>query len=425
MPTLPGPPAARTPKKMLSSRSPRRRRTPSPRKADHRRRRAQLPRAPLFDAPASSPARRDPSADANGPSKPLGQPLRASARNASCSAPKRKSKIGLQGSGRRETIGCTAELRGGNRGRRGSRTGNRREPGIGACGRARAGRIVGSTPSRPCGTPPTAPGSRITRTGQPASRTARRHRRQSHVDADGLRVIVNNAGVESENLRSGDAGRLLAHDLETNVVGPRRGDACRDPKLRAAAGGVICNVTSSVAPRTGPVPGCVRPRQGPVSALGESLRPRWRSSGSGSSRSCRADHHDISKRPTGPRRRSSTRSTRAGPRRCGRAVRASAGMYTPAPEAARRIVDAILDDDGPLRYGCDDMTRSHAAKVGARSRGRDDDCCARCSFAFGRRSRDHGIAQPAVRVPTSTRRSPGTARCPGGVRALASGTDGG
>ena len=31
-------------------------------------------------------------------------------------------------------------------------------------------------------------------------------------------------------------------------------------------------------------------------------------------------------------------------------------MYTPADEAARRIADAILDDDGPLRYGCDDMS---------------------------------------------------------------------
>ncbi len=30
--------------------------------------------------------------------------------------------------------------------------------------------------------------------------------------------------------------------------------------------------------------------------------------------------------------------------------------YTPAPEAARRIVDAICDDDGPLRYGCDPLS---------------------------------------------------------------------
>ncbi len=30
--------------------------------------------------------------------------------------------------------------------------------------------------------------------------------------------------------------------------------------------------------------------------------------------------------------------------------------YTPAPEAAAAIVDAICDDDGPMRYGCDPMS---------------------------------------------------------------------
>ena len=36
-------------------------------------------------------------------------------------------------------------------------------------------------------------------------------------------------------------------------------------------------------------------------------------------------------------------------------------MYTPAPEAARRIVDAICDDDGPLRYGCDELSEGMLA----------------------------------------------------------------
>ena len=35
--------------------------------------------------------------------------------------------------------------------------------------------------------------------------------------------------------------------------------------------------------------------------------------------------------------------------------------YTPAAEAARRIVDAICDDDGPLRYGCDDLSEGMLA----------------------------------------------------------------
>jgi NAD(P)-dependent dehydrogenase (short-subunit alcohol dehydrogenase family) len=33
-----------------------------------------------------------------------------------------------------------------------------------------------------------------------------------------------------------------------------------------------------------------------------------------------------------------------------------ATMIQPADEAARLIVDAVLDDDGPMRYGCDPMS---------------------------------------------------------------------
>jgi NAD(P)-dependent dehydrogenase (short-subunit alcohol dehydrogenase family) len=33
-----------------------------------------------------------------------------------------------------------------------------------------------------------------------------------------------------------------------------------------------------------------------------------------------------------------------------------AGMVYPAADAARHIVDAVLDDDGPMRYGCDPMS---------------------------------------------------------------------
>jgi hypothetical protein len=35
--------------------------------------------------------------------------------------------------------------------------------------------------------------------------------------------------------------------------------------------------------------------------------------------------------------------------------------YTPAAEAAHRIVDAICADDGPLRYGCDDLSEGMLA----------------------------------------------------------------
>ena len=58
-------------------------------------------------------------------------------------------------------------------------------------------------------------------------------------------------------------------------------------------------------------------------------------------------------------------------------------MYTPAAEAARRIADAILDDDGPLRYGCDDMSEGMLA--GWRRSRPTTRGCGRCSpWSFSR-----------------------------------------
>ena len=88
-------------------------------------------------------------------------------------------------------------------------------------------------------------------------------------------------------------------------------------------------------------------------------------------------------------------------------------MYTPAPEAARRIVDAILDDDGPLRYGCDDM--SEGMLKGWRSVASDDDWLRPMLRVRRRRLRSvtcNGCSRPrAFASPTSTPRSRGTATC--------------
>ena len=45
----------------------------------------------------------------------------------------------------------------------------------------------------------------------------------------------------------------------------------------------------------------------------------------------------------------------------GHSPEAIRSQYTPADEAARRVVDAICDDDGPLRYGCDDLSEGMLA----------------------------------------------------------------
>ena len=174
----------------------------------------------------------------------------------------------------------------------------------------------------------------------------------------GLRVLVNNAGVESDNLplelMGADGWRAL---FETNVFGLVSVTKAAIPIMRDAGGGVICNVTSSSLLAPVPFLGAYRASKAAVSAICESLRTEVAQFGirvveimpgpietdmlSGSERPSPAiddeHYHELAARMWAAREN----------------VKA---MYTPAPEAARRIVDAICDDDGPMRWGCDDMS---------------------------------------------------------------------
>jgi NAD(P)-dependent dehydrogenase (short-subunit alcohol dehydrogenase family) len=200
---------------------------------------------------------------------------------------------------------------------------------------------------------------------------------------DGLRVIVNNAGVESDNLplevMPVDFWRTI---LETNVVGLVAVTRAAIPKLRAAGGGVICNVTSSSILAPVPFLGAYRASKAAVSAIGESLQAEVAQFGirvveimpgpiitdmlEASDRPAPAIEHELY-REQAEKMWESRQQIR--------------GMYTPAAEAARRIVDAILDDDGPLRYGCDDM--SEGMLSGWRSVASDDDWLRPMFSAFG------------------------------------------
>ena len=116
-----------------------------------------------------------------------------------------------------------------------------------------------------------------------SGRAPRRHRPVDIALPDGLRVLVNNAGVESDNLPLEfmplESWRRL---FETNVFGLVEVTQARGPDhARAAGGGVICNVTSSSTLAPVPFLGTYRASKAAVSAIGESLRPRSRSSGSG------------------------------------------------------------------------------------------------------------------------------------------------
>jgi NAD(P)-dependent dehydrogenase (short-subunit alcohol dehydrogenase family) len=174
----------------------------------------------------------------------------------------------------------------------------------------------------------------------------------------GLRVLVNNAGVESENLplevMPADAWRTI---FETNVFGLVEVTKHAIPLLRESGGGVICNVTSSSMLAPVPFLGAYRSSKAAVSAIGESLQAEVAQFGIrvleimpgpietdmliASDKPSPAIEHDL---------------YRAQAEQMWEGRQRIRDMYTPTAEAARRIADAILDDDAPLRAGCDDMS---------------------------------------------------------------------
>jgi NAD(P)-dependent dehydrogenase (short-subunit alcohol dehydrogenase family) len=96
---------------------------------------------------------------------------------------------------------------------------------------------------------------------------------ESMVMPDDLRVLVNNAGVDGENLplehTPVDEWRRL---FETNVFGLVEVTRRAVPVLRANGGGVIVNVTSSSLVVPMPFYSAYRASKAAVSALSESLR---------------------------------------------------------------------------------------------------------------------------------------------------------
>src|SRR2546430_12962712 len=90
---------------------------------------------------------------------------------------------------------------------------------------------------------------------------------------DGLRVLVNNAGVEREHLPVEETPLELWRDMfDTNVFG--LGDVTRRaiPLVRAAGGGEICHIGSGSILGPGPVYAAYRPSKAAVSAFSLTLR---------------------------------------------------------------------------------------------------------------------------------------------------------
>jgi NAD(P)-dependent dehydrogenase (short-subunit alcohol dehydrogenase family) len=179
----------------------------------------------------------------------------------------------------------------------------------------------------------------------------------------GLRVLVNNAGTESDNLpvetMPADAWQ---HLFATNVFGLVEVTKRAVPFMRDAGGGVICNITSSSTLAPVPFMAAYRATKAAVTAIGESLAAEVAQFGIRVVEimpgPIETDMLATSERPS-PAINDAHYRALAEKGWAGRqTIRDS---YTPAPEAARRIVDAILDDDGPLRYGCDDMSEGMLA----------------------------------------------------------------
>jgi len=176
---------------------------------------------------------------------------------------------------------------------------------------------------------------------------------------DDLRILVNNAGVDSAYLpvehSDDDDWRAL---FETNVLGAVKVTSAAIPVLRANRPAVICNVTSSSILAPVPFYSAYRATKAALSAFGETLRVEL----------APFDIRVVEILPgpvdtdmfalsTGPQAASGFERYRemAEAARVLREENADPLVVPPA-EAATRIVDAILEDGGPLRYGCDPLS---------------------------------------------------------------------
>jgi len=175
---------------------------------------------------------------------------------------------------------------------------------------------------------------------------------------DGLRVLVNNAGVEPEYLPVEHTPLEVWRSVfETNLFGLVELTRRSIPKLRATGGGVVCNVTTSSLLAPVPLYAAYRASKAAVSALGETLTAELHAFGIRMLEilpgPIGTDMFARSARPPEGARYSGYRDV---------AERVHAGRMgtearvTPPENAARAIADAILDDDAPLRLGCDPLS---------------------------------------------------------------------
>jgi NAD(P)-dependent dehydrogenase (short-subunit alcohol dehydrogenase family) len=185
-------------------------------------------------------------------------------------------------------------------------------------------------------------------------------------------IAVNNAGVETDNLpiEHGDVDRHWRYLFEANVFGLVRVTQAAVPILRANGGGVICNLTSSSILAPVPFLGMYRASKAAVAALGESLAAEVAPFG------IRVVEilpgpiiTDMLRTSERPAAAIDFEEYRAQAEAMWELRRSIIDQYTPAEDAARRIVDAIEEADTPgtvVRRGCDPLSDAMLAAVTTR-----------------------------------------------------------
>jgi len=176
---------------------------------------------------------------------------------------------------------------------------------------------------------------------------------------DDLRVLVNNAGIDSDYLpvehsRLEDWRALF----ETNVLGLVATTIAAIPVLRTNRPAVICNISSSSILASVPFYSAYRATKAAVSAFGDTLRVELVPSGIRVVEILPGPvDTDMFRLSTGEQAAEGFDGYREMAEHAARLRREAADpLVSPAAEAAVQIADAILDDTGPMRYGCDPLS---------------------------------------------------------------------
>lgn len=176
---------------------------------------------------------------------------------------------------------------------------------------------------------------------------------------DEVRVLVNNAGVEREHPSfEATPMELWRAMYETNVFGLIEVTRAAIPSLRRAGGGVLCNVTSSSVLAPVPFYAPYRSSKAAVGAIGESLRAELAPFGIRVLEIMPGPiDTDMLAGSAAPPEAMQDPDYEAMARRYAEGRANVENQKTSTADAANAIVDAILDDDAPLRVACDPLAQ--------------------------------------------------------------------